>query len=137
MVGMSGAAGSGMEALFGSINYMAAKKGLDACVERHRALASNIANLETPGYKRLEVSGEFRQNLQEAVRRQDAASLAGSQPRVSTDLGAIPRSPDGNTVNLTDELMALQENGLEHSLHVQLITGRMSRLRAAISGRMS
>jgi flagellar basal body rod protein FlgB len=52
-------------------------------------------------------------------------------------LSAIPRSPDGNTVNLTDELMALQENGLEHSLHVQLITGRMSRLRAAISGRMS
>lgn len=125
------------EALFGGINYMAAKKGLDACVERHRALASNIANLETPGYKRQEVSGVFRQQLTEAVRRQDSESLASLQPRVSTDLSAIPRSPDGNTVNMTDELLALQENGLEHSLHVQLITGRMARLRGAISGRMS
>lgn len=125
------------EALFGGINYMAAKKGLDACIERHRALASNIANLETPGYKRQEVSGVFRQQLTEAVRRQDLDSLASLQPRVSTDLSAIPRSPDGNTVNMTDELLALQENGLEHSLHVQLITGRMARLRGAISGRMS
>lgn len=125
------------EALFGGINYMAAKKGLDACIERHRALASNIANLETPGYKRQEVSGVFRQQLTEAVRRQDPDSLASLQPRVSTDLSAIPRSPDGNTVNMTDELLALQENGLEHSLHVQLITGRMARLRGAISGRMS
>ena len=116
---------------------MAAKKGLDACIERHRALASNIANLETPGYKRQEVSGVFRQQLTEAVRRQDPDSLASLQPRVSTDLSAIPRSPDGNTVNMTDELLALQENGLEHSLHVQLITGRMARLRGAISGRMS
>jgi flagellar basal body rod protein FlgB len=53
------------------------------------------------------------------------------------DSSAPARTPDGNSVNLTDELIAMQDNGLEHSLHVQMISGRMSRLRAAISGRMS
>lgn len=125
------------EALFGGINYSAAKLSLDACVERHRALAANIANLETPGYRRLEVSSGFRQSLREAVQRQDTSGLAALSPQASVDVGAVARTPDGNTVNLTDELIALQENGLEHSLHVQLVTGRMSRLRAAISGRMS
>ena len=125
------------EALFGGINYVAAKKGLDACVERQRASAANIANLETPGYRRVHVPREFQQSLREAVRRQDPASLAALRPGVAVDGSAVARTPDGNTVNLTDELMALQENGVEHSLHVQLINGRMSRLRAAISGRMS
>ena len=125
------------EALFRGVNYQAAKKGLDACVERQRALAANIANLETPGYRRLEVPRAFQQSLQDAVRRQDGDSIAALRPRASVDTTATPKSPDGNTVNLTDELMAVQENGLEHGLHVQLINGRMSRLRAAISGRMS
>ncbi|MFM7215207.1 MAG: flagellar basal body rod protein FlgB [Verrucomicrobiota bacterium] len=125
------------EALFGGVNYQAAKKGLDACVERQRALAANIANLETPGYRRLEVPHAFQQSLRDAVRRQDGDSIAALRPRASVDTMATPKSPDGNTVNLTDELMAIQENGLEHGLHVQLINGRMSRLRAAISGRMS
>jgi len=125
------------EALFGGVNYQAAKKGLDACVERQRALAANIANLETPGYRRLEVPRAFQQSLQDAVRRQDGDSIAALRPRASVDTTATAKSPDGNTVNLTDELMAVQENGLEHGLHVQLINGRMSRLRAAISGRMS
>ena len=125
------------EALFGGINYSAAKLSLDACVERQRALAANIANLETPGYRRLEVPSGFRQSLREAVRRQDASGLSALNPQASVDAGAVARTPDGNTVNLTDELIALQENGLEHSLHVQLVTGRMSRLRAAISGRLS
>lgn len=125
------------EALFGGINYLAAKKGLDACVERQRALAANIANLETPGYRRLEVAQTFQKNLHDAVRRQDGDAIASLRPRATVDSEATAKSPDGNTVNLTDELMAIQENGLEHGLHVQLINGRMSRLRAAISGRMS
>jgi len=125
------------EALFGGVNYQAAKKGLDACVERQRALAANIANLETPGYRRLEVPTTFQQSLRDAVLRQDGDSIAALRPRASVDMMATPKSPDGNTVNLTDELMAVQENGLEHGLHVQLINGRMSRLRAAISGRVS
>lgn len=125
------------EALFGSVNYIAEKRNLDACVERHRALSANIANLETPGFKRLDLQPQFRSQLAEAVRRQDPASLSSLRAGAAVDTSAPSRTPDGNSVNLTDELIAMQDNGLEHSLHVQMITGRMSRLRAAISGRVS
>jgi flagellar basal-body rod protein FlgB len=125
------------EALFGSVNYLAEKRSLDACVERQRALAANIANLETPGFRRLDVPAQFRAQLSEAVRRQDGSTLGQLRPFAAVDTTAPARTPDGNSVNLTDELIAMQDNGLEHSLHVQMISGRMSRLRAAISGRVA
>jgi flagellar basal-body rod protein FlgB len=125
------------EALFGSVNYLAEKRSLDVCVERQRALASNIANLETPGFRRLDVSSQFRTQLSEAVRRQDDSTLNTLRPAATVDTSAPARTPDGNSVNLTDELIAMQDNGLEHSLHVQMISARMSRLRSAISGRIS
>ena len=37
-----------IDALFSQSNYLAAKKMLDASVLRHEAIASNLANLETP-----------------------------------------------------------------------------------------
>jgi flagellar basal-body rod protein FlgB len=125
------------EALFGSVNYLAEKRSLDVCVERQRALAANIANLETPGFRRLDVSSQFRTQLSEAVRRQDDSTLNTLRPTATVDTSAPARTPDGNSVNLTDELIAMQDNGLEHSLHVQMISARMSRLRSAISGRIS
>lgn len=125
------------EALFGSVNYLAEKRSLDVCVERQRALAANIANLETPGFRRLDISSQFRTQLSEAVRRQDDSTLNTLRPTATVDTSAPARTPDGNSVNLTDELIAMQDNGLEHSLHVQMISARMSRLRSAISGRIS
>jgi flagellar basal-body rod protein FlgB len=44
-----------IEALFNQPNYLAAKKTLDAVVLRQQAIANNIANLETPGYKRVDL----------------------------------------------------------------------------------
>ena len=67
----------------------------------------------------------------------DVSTMNTLRPSAVIDSSAPARTPDGNSVNLTDELIAMQDNGLEHSLHVQMISGRMSRLRAAISGRMS
>ena len=38
-----------IESLFSSKNYQASKKLLDAATLRHEALATNLANVETPG----------------------------------------------------------------------------------------
>jgi len=42
-----------IDGLFNQTNYVAAKKMLDATALRHEAIASNLANLETPRYKRV------------------------------------------------------------------------------------
>ena len=48
-----------IEALFNQPNYLAANKALDAVVLREGAIANNIANLETPGYKRIDLAQSF------------------------------------------------------------------------------
>ena len=53
-----------IDALFNQPNYQATRKLLDATVLRHEALASNLANLETPGYKRMDVAPVFETELQ-------------------------------------------------------------------------
>jgi flagellar basal-body rod protein FlgB len=126
-----------IDALFNQSNYVASKKLLDAAVLRHEALASNLANLETPGYKRLDVAPSFNSELQQAIAGNDASQIAGVQPCLQADPSALANTRDGNTVQLESELARMNQNFLEHTLETQLITGSLLRLRLAITGRQS
>ena len=58
-----------IDGLFNQTNYVAAKKMLDLTALRHEAIASNLAHVETPRYKRLDVSSSFANELQQAASR--------------------------------------------------------------------
>ena len=122
-------------ALFNEPTYLAAKKMLDATVLRHEAIASNIANLETPNYKRLEVAPSFTTELREAIASKNTARIAGLRPHLAVDETAVSPNRDGNTVQMETELLQLNQNFVEHSLETQLVTGTLLRLKLAISGR--
>jgi flagellar basal-body rod protein FlgB len=124
-----------ISALFEQPNYLAAKKILDASVLRQEAIASNLANLETPNYKRLEVAPTFQGELQRALAAKDPARINDLQPELQLDPNAVANTRDGNTVQLESELAELNKNFLEHALGTQLITGNLVRLRLAITGR--
>lgn len=124
-----------VDALFNQTNYVAVKKMLDATVLRHEAIASNLANIETPGYRRVDLSPSFAAELQTAIRGGDTRQLASLQPAITTDVQAVAQRKDGNTVSLERELLSLNQNTLAHSLETQLVTGRLLRLRQAITGR--
>jgi flagellar basal-body rod protein FlgB len=126
-----------IDGLFNQPNYVAARKMLDATALRQEAIASNLANLETPRYKRVDVASSFADELQEAVATRDAATIAQVQPQLAVDATAVPVRKDGNTVQLESELLKLNQNVLEHHLETQLITGAMLKLRLAITGRPS
>lgn len=126
-----------IEALFNQSNYVASKKMLDATVLRHEAIASNLANLETPNYKRLDVAPSFNAELQQAIAGEDPSRIASVQPRLDADPSAIANTRDGNTVQLETELTQISKNFLEHTLETQLITGTLLRLRLAITGRQT
>jgi flagellar basal-body rod protein FlgB len=126
-----------IEALFNQSNYVASKKLLDATVLRHEALASNLANLETPGYRRLDVAPSFNSELQQAIAGNDPGQIASVRPQLEADAKALANTRDGNTVQLETELTQLNKNFLEHTLETQLITGSLLRLRLAITGRQS
>ena len=82
--------------LFSQPNYVAAKKLLDAAVLRHEAIASNLANVETPNYKRMDVAPSFQADLQEAIKGQNSTQLAAVRPHLEKDSTAISNTRDGN-----------------------------------------
>ena len=124
-----------IDALFGDSNYVAAKKMLDVNVLRHEAIASNIANVETPNYKRLDVSPSFESQLSQAVASRDAGQIAGLQPELAVDNQAISGRSDGNTVQLETEMLKLNQNMVEHSLETQLVSAALTKMRLAITGK--
>lgn len=123
-----------LEALFNSENYQAAKKLMDVSALRQKALLSNLANLETPGYKRVDVSHTFESALQKAVSSQDLKMIERLQPALAEDETASPVRNDGNTVSLEKELLAFNQNTMEHQLLVERISGQIKRLKMAIKG---
>lgn len=124
-----------IDALFNQNNYVATKQMLDATVLRHEAIASNLANLETPNYKRVDLAPNFSAELERAMASPDAEQLSALQPRLAVDATAVASRRDGNTVQLETELMHMSKNSLAHTLETQLLTGTLMRLRLAITGR--
>ena len=108
---------------------------LDATVMRHEAIASNLANLETPHYKRIDVDSSFGVELNRAVGARNLSDIARLDPRIVVDKNAPAANRDGNTVQLDTELIHLQENGLAHQVQTQFVSGSFMKLRAAITGR--
>ncbi|MDH4374302.1 MAG: hypothetical protein RLZZ582_2196 [Verrucomicrobiota bacterium] len=125
-----------IQSLFNQSNYVVTKKLLDATVMRHQAIAGNLANVETPNYKRLDVSPSFQAQLVNAVKAGDSSRIASvAAPSLTEDPTAVASNRDGNSVNLEQEMLAMNENSLAHALETQLISGSMLKLRMAITGR--
>jgi len=124
-----------IDALFNDPNYLAAKKSLDAVALRQEAIANNVANLETPGYRRVDLAPSFKAELERAVATGDSKQLGTLKPTLAVDSSAIPNSRHGNTVNLESEMMLQNQNMLAHALETQLITGSLQKLKMAITGK--
>ncbi|MBL9137207.1 MAG: hypothetical protein JNK85_15145 [Verrucomicrobiales bacterium] len=124
-----------IDALFNQPNLLAAKRLLDATALRHEAIASNLAHLETPGYKRVDLAPAFESELKQAIDSRNVGRLQSMAPRLEEDRTAIAQRRDGNTVDLESELVRLNRNGVEHAVETQLVTGALLKLRLAITGR--
>jgi len=124
-----------VEGLFNQPNYLAAKKMLDAAVLRHEGIAANLANLETPNYKRVDVGSSFMSELQQAMATKDPTHIGSLQPELNVDPTIMTTKPDGNNVQLEHELTEMNKNFLAHALETHLVTGNLLKLRLAITGR--
>lgn len=124
-----------VEALFNEPNYLAAKKTLDAVALRQEAIASNIANLETPGYKRLDLAPSFQAELDRACAGGDSRQITSLQPSLAADSTTAATGRDGNNVSLEKEMAALNQNELVHNLETQLVSNMLLRLRTAITSK--
>ncbi len=125
-----------IDPVFQSGNYEMARKLLDATALRHEAIATNIANAETPGFHRLDVAPDFAQQLRARMEAGDLSSTSSSlNPRLAEDLNARSMRPDGNTVEIEHELLAMNRNAVEFDYLSDVVSGNLKQLRLAITGR--
>lgn len=106
--------------------------GIRAEELRQRTIAGNIANIETPGYRRLDV--RFEQALAKAIDSSGGVDLDALEPEVFTPNDTPIRS-NGNNVNMEAEIGEMVENSLRYTTYIRLLRKKFSQIEAAIGGR--
>lgn len=100
---------------------------LDVAAARYRVVASNIANLDTPGYRTRDI--DFRRELERASADPEMPPLVPAAHQVQ---GLVER-PDGNNVNADREALLLAETQLQFRVGVELVRAEFRRLSTAIN----
>jgi flagellar basal-body rod protein FlgB len=111
---------------------LALSKAMVGSTMRQQALAQNIANVDTPGYRRVDV--DFESALRDALQTGPAqASSAVDAVTFSekTD-AAAPVQADGNSVDLSTEAATEAMNGLNYQALVTVASTRISILQNAM-----
>ncbi|MEG6617333.1 flagellar basal body rod protein FlgB [Peptococcaceae bacterium 1198_IL3148] len=130
--------------LFNSPTVLALKKDLGVETLRQRVIADNVANLNTPGFKKSFVS--FEEQLQTAMDKNSLPlrtthsmhiggikHLAVVQPEVVQVTNTSLR-PDGNNVNMEEEMVNLAAALVKYNTSVQALSGYYSTISQVISG---
>ena len=127
-----------IDPIFHSENYLLTRKLLDGVALRQEAIAANIANAETPGYRRLDLAPNFAEQLRSSLASGDL--VRGNSDITATlteDTHARALRPDGNNVEIEKELLEMNKNSTEHEFLAQIITSNIKQLKMAITGHSS
>lgn len=147
--------------LITSLTSQVMNKALDGLSKRHKAIASNLANVDTPGYRRRDVS--FESALNQAI--QGSKSKSGGTAPASNDIPLAMRATDsrhfainhvatsvdqvqaeditsedvafrndGNAVDVETEMVQLAKNTGKYTALTNLEGRSMRSLRSVISG---
>ena len=132
------------ELLFDRIDHIALRKSLDRAAVAQRVIASNVANVGTPGYTRMAVS--FQEELVKALSSGENKLLT-THPNHIPGLNALAQvAPEVvmveggywngvNNVDIEQEMTDLAANQLDFDTAAQFLQGKFTNLRIAITGR--
>jgi len=97
---------------------------------RMDVLGNNIANVNTPGYRRRVV--EFETLLAEALESGGRVDLAGLRPQIVRPAGA-PVNANGNDVSMETEVGELIENASAYKVYLRLLAKVYHQMELAIN----
>lgn len=132
-----------IDSLFGQRTFAILKNGMDADIQRHDLIANNIANVNTPGFKRSDVI--FGDRLAQALEGNDFKGRR-TRPRhlqiglrnpeevrahVITDVHTDMRN-DENNVDIDKEMAELAKTQLHYRTLVQGMNGEAGKIASAI-----
>jgi flagellar basal-body rod protein FlgB len=96
---------------------------------RQTTLSANVANANTPGYRRQDV--DFHGVLGAAMQAGDPKRVENAAFSASVDSSA-PMQADGNAVDIDVENANLAKNGLEYEALVSVASARIAILKSAM-----
>ncbi len=118
------------------------QKALNASWLRNTAISNNIANVNTPGYKRQDV--KFESVLKDYIndgsmelrkthsKHFPIGTIESVQPTVTRELGTSFRK-DKNNVDVDVEMAELAKNAIKFNALTQELSNHLKRIKTAIS----
>jgi len=122
------------------------EKALDLRSKKHNVIASNIANMDTPGYKAFDLiiekelqkmSGKGNSillNRTNNAHMQSGKNKAGGVSVQVGDTQHLSLRGDGNTVDIDKQMASMAENTLMYKAAAQMIHKKFQGLKSAIQG---
>jgi len=134
--------------IFSNIKFT--EKALDAAWLRNKAISQNIANIDTPGYKRKTVI--FEELLKNALDNNSEGlktdsghlekgkdkvdnidNIDNMQIRMLTDNKNLSTRLDGNNVDIDNESASMAKNTIKYNVLIQSINSSLKMLKSVIS----
>ena len=120
------------------------EKALDAAWIRNEVIAQNIANVDTPGYKKFSVAFEeylqgaseksgFKGNTTHSRHIPIGKNNEKAKIRIVKDHRELSTRLDGNNVDIEAEMAEMAKNNIRYNTLVQSISSSYQRLRTVIN----
>lgn len=115
------------------------ERGLDAASLRHQVLSNNVANVNTPGYKRIDI--DFARMLAQAgwgkprllTTHPDHISRGESGTTALFKRDSSSLRSDGNNVDIEHEMVTIAQNSIYYAALARQLSEKFARLRSAIT----
>ncbi|KPU28225.1 hypothetical protein TR13x_02490 [Caloranaerobacter sp. TR13] len=128
-----------LDRVFSTVNFL--KFALNGTWLRHEAISNNIANVDTPGYKRIKV--EFEDILNESLENKSVklkvtnrlhikSQHSNLEPRIVKQVNTSTRL-DGNNVNIDTEMADLAKNTIMYNALIRQTASEFSRIKSVIN----
>lgn len=106
--------------------------GIKAEGLRQKTIASNVANMETPGYRRVDV--DFKELLAKAMDSSEGLDLDQIEPELYHPENTAVKS-NGNDVSMEVEIGQMVKNTLHHKTYIRLLQKKYAQMDMAINVR--
>ncbi|MCX7046233.1 MAG: flagellar basal body rod protein FlgB [Candidatus Sumerlaeota bacterium] len=134
-----------IDGIFGR-NLGLIEKALDIRMQRQQLLSSDVANIDTPGFRALDV--DFKESLQRLISSEEAAQAEGAELTLADNnalqdemgkpglkvvgVDGMLIGPDSNSANMELLMGKIQENAMLYKVAAQIVSGRFQKLNSVL-----
>lgn len=124
-----------MNEVFPDLSLIA--RGLDAAAIRHRVLAGNLANANTPGFVRYDVKFEELLKAQMGSARVDPMTFRAATKTIHPTVVQDRTGPftNGNNVLVEKEASQISRNEILYNLYAEILSLKIGQIKHAIGSR--